>query len=170
MTVVNGSDAYLEDVKDSTCVEAGLLVDSVEERGFLALVGEEGGGQVKLEALGNLVLELDLGLEDVGGRPRLGEHDAVLVVGVLGLNVGTDGSALVLATGDLEGDARGGFGLNLEAGARVIVVASQQVVGRLAKVLFRWRVRRLVTRLSKTSHTFQEGGTGWGRKDIMDKI
>lgn len=116
----------------------------------MALVGKEGGGQIELETLGNLVLELDLGLEDVGGRPCLGEHDAVLVVGVLGLNVGSDGSALVLAASDLEGDTGGGFCLDLKGGARVWVVASQQIVGRLAKVLFRWGVRRLAFQLSKT--------------------
>ena len=93
-----------EDVNESTGVNTRLLVDGVDERGFLDLLREEGGGQIDLETLGNLVFELDLGLEDIGGCPRLGEHDTVLEVRVLSLNVGGDGRALVLAAGDLEGD------------------------------------------------------------------
>ena len=120
-------------------MESRLLVDGVEERGLLALLGEEGGGQVKLKALGNLVLELDLGLEDVGGCPGLSEDDAVLEVGILGLNVGSDGATLVLVAGNLEGHTRGGLGLHLKGGAGIWVVATQQIVGRLAEILVRGR-------------------------------
>ena len=45
---------------------------------------EEGGG-VELETLGDLVLELDLGAECVGGGPGLSDGEAVVLVGVLAL-------------------------------------------------------------------------------------
>lgn len=48
-----------------------LLVDGSEDGGLLGLGGVEGGSEVKLQALGDLVLELDLGAEDVGGGPGL---------------------------------------------------------------------------------------------------
>lgn len=117
-------------------MQAGLLVDSVEERRLLALLGEQRSAQIKLEALGNVVLKLDLGLEDVGGRPRLGEDDAVLVVGILGFKIPGNGGGLALAASNLEGDARRGLGFDLEVGAGVRVVAAQQIVGRLAEILF----------------------------------
>ena len=45
----------------------------------------EDGGGVELEALGDLVLELNLGAERVRGGPGLGEGEAVGLVGVLAL-------------------------------------------------------------------------------------
>jgi hypothetical protein len=52
-------------------VERGLLVDGSDNGRLLSLGGIQGGRHVELEALGNLVLELELGAEQVGGRPRL---------------------------------------------------------------------------------------------------
>jgi hypothetical protein len=65
--------------------------------------------------LSELVLELNLGLEDVGGGPGLGEGNAVLGVDVLALKVTSDGAGLgVTVTGDAELDAVGGTGLGEE--------------------------------------------------------
>lgn len=58
---VSGKGGSLEDINDSARVEAGLLPDSVDERRLAALVREERGVHIELEALGNLVLELNLG-------------------------------------------------------------------------------------------------------------
>jgi hypothetical protein len=62
---------YLEDVDGGTGVDRGLLVDGSEDGTLLRLGGVEGGGKVKLEALGDLVLELNLGAEEVRGGPGL---------------------------------------------------------------------------------------------------
>lgn len=57
-------------------MEVWLLEEDVD----LAAVGlggwEEIGGYLSLEALGNVVLEFDLGIKRVGGGPRLGEGQA----------------------------------------------------------------------------------------------
>lgn len=110
---VGGEGRSLEDVEEGPGVDARLAVDGGDV-GRLALGrGEEVTLDVELEALGDLVLELDLGLQDVRGGPGLGEGDAVLDVGVLGLEVAGDGGRLGIAeTGDLERDAvrRAGLG------------------------------------------------------------
>lgn len=68
---VGGEGGALEDVGGGTGVERGLLVDGSEDGTLLRLGGVEGGSKVKLQSLGDLVLELDLGAEDVGGGPSL---------------------------------------------------------------------------------------------------
>jgi len=50
----------------------------------------ERGGGVELEALGDLVLELDLGAERVVGGPGLGDGQAVDFVRVFALEVAGD--------------------------------------------------------------------------------
>lgn len=55
----------LEDVGDGTGVDRGLLVDGGEDGGLLRLGRVEGGVEVELEAVGELVLELNLGAEEV---------------------------------------------------------------------------------------------------------
>ena len=60
---------YLENVKERAGVETGLLVGGGEERGLGTGVGGEGGGELELDTLGDLVVNLDLGLEDVARRP-----------------------------------------------------------------------------------------------------
>ena len=49
-------------------MDAALLVDGVEGRGLGALVREEGGDGVELQALRDKVLELDLGEESVRAK------------------------------------------------------------------------------------------------------
>lgn len=102
---VGGEGRALEDVEEGPGVDARLAVDGGDV-GRLALGGgEEVTLDVELEALGDLVLEFDLGLEDVRSGPGLGQGDAVLDVRVLGLEVTGDGGRLGVAeTGDLERD------------------------------------------------------------------
>lgn len=75
----NGIDVgsgTLEEVEEGTAVEVVLLEVEVE-LGTLGLGGgEEGEETLSLEALGEGVLDLDLGLESVGGVPGLGEGEA----------------------------------------------------------------------------------------------
>lgn len=117
-------------------METRLLVDGREQSSLLAALGDQRGAQIELETLREVVLGLNLGAEDVGGGPRLGEDDTVGLVGVLGLDVTVDEVGLgVLGTSDLEGDVGGGGGLDLEGGAVEVEIPAQQVVGGLAEVL-----------------------------------
>lgn len=89
-------------------MQPGLLVDSVDERrgGLGALLRQQDAANVELEALGELVLELELGAQSVRGGPDLGRDDALLEVGVLGLNIGVyRARARVAVAGDAERDS-----------------------------------------------------------------
>lgn len=117
-------------------MEAGLLVDSVEDSALGTLLRKESGGKVELETLGHIVLELDLGAEHIRGRPRLGEDEAVGLVEVLGLDIAGDATRLVITdTSNLEGGCGGGDGLYLEGGAVEGEVLGKEVIGGLAEVL-----------------------------------
>ena len=66
----------LEEVEEGTAVEVVLLEVQVE-LGALGLRGrEEGEESLGLEALGEGILDLDLGVESVGGVPGLGKGEA----------------------------------------------------------------------------------------------
>ena len=118
-------------------MKARLLVSSAEEHRLCVLFRVEGGGGVELEALGDLVLELDLGAERVVGGPGLGDGQAVDFVTVFALEVASDvGRFRVTDTVDLEGDVRGSGGLDLKRGTGEMVVLSEEVIGGLAKVLY----------------------------------
>lgn len=73
---IDVGDGALEEVEESTAVEAGLLEVKVE----LGTLGSGGGEEVeetlKLEALSKGVSDLDLGVEGVGGVPSLGKGQA----------------------------------------------------------------------------------------------
>ena len=84
-----------------------------------------------------MILKLDLGLEVVGGGPCLGKDEAVLWIGVLCLDIAVDGVRLVgLGTGYFESNVGGGFGLDFKRSAMEMEIFAEQVVGRLAKVLY----------------------------------
>ena len=94
-------------------MDTGLLVDGVEHSRLVSSVGRQRGGEVEFQSLCKVVLELELGLENVGGRPGFGEDKAVLVVRVLGFDVTGDGLRLGVAqTSDLEGNVGGRLGLD----------------------------------------------------------
>ena len=118
-------------------MKARLLIGCTEEDRLCVLLGVENGGSIELEALGDLVVELDLVAKRVGGVPRLGDGQAVRLVGVLGLEVTKDVRRFrVTVSVDLEGDVRGGRGFNLERGTVEVVVLAEEVIGGLAKVLY----------------------------------
>ena len=127
---------YLEHVKDGARVETGLLVGRVEERALGTLVRKEGSVEIELQALSNLVLELDSSAEGIRGSPGLGEGETVGLVGELGLNVTVDVAGFCVAgTSNFEGDIGGGGGFHLKRSAVDVVVLAKEVVGGLAKVL-----------------------------------
>jgi len=102
---VSGERRALEDIKEGTGVETGLLVDGVQDGVFGAFVGVESRVDLKFEALGDLVLDLNGTLENVGRRPGFGEGEAVLGVDVLGLQVTVDVLGLGVArASNLESD------------------------------------------------------------------
>ena len=151
----------LEDVKGSPGVEARLLVDSSQQSGLGALLRQQSGGEVELETLGNLVLELDLGAKHVRGRPGLGEGETVVLEVVFGLEVAGDEGLGVPDESDLEGHAGRRGGLDVESGAVDGEVLGEEVVGGLSEVLqTKKRVRNEGGGGASYRFTFQEGGTG----------
>ena len=69
--VKNSQVTHLEEVNGSPGVEGRLLVDGSKDSRLLGLGGVKSGSEVQLQSLGNLVLQLDLGSEEVGGGPSL---------------------------------------------------------------------------------------------------
>ena len=117
-------------------MEAGLLVGGGEESRLRTGVGGEGGRELELDTLGDLVVNLDLGLEDVARRPGLGERQAVGLVEELGLDIASNEGRLGVAdTADLEEDVGGSGGLDLEGDAADGEVPAEEVVGRLSEIL-----------------------------------
>jgi hypothetical protein len=134
-------------------VEGRLLVDGSKDGRLLGLGGVKGGSEVQLQSLGDLVLQLDLGSEEVGGGPSLltsiskriqmegrgtylGEGQAVLEVDVLSLNVTSNGGRVgITDTGNLEDDVGRGGSLDLEGDTVGRVVLDEEVRGGLAEVL-----------------------------------
>lgn len=70
-----GSGA-VEEIEESTGVQVGLLEVQVELGALGLLGGLVLGEDLSLEALGNVVVELELGVESVGSGPSLGEGEA----------------------------------------------------------------------------------------------
>lgn len=77
---INVSNGALEEVEEGTAVEAGLLEVKVELSTLGSSSGEEVEETLELEALGEGVGDLDLGVEGVGGVPGLGEGQACVRV------------------------------------------------------------------------------------------
>ena len=100
-----------------------LLVDA-------ALRRQEGRREVDLETR-----KLNEGVEPVVMRPRLGERQSVLAVGVLGFTERGDSARRECAAVDAESDTVRGSRLHLELVAVDRVVLRQEVVGGLAEVL-----------------------------------
>lgn len=71
-------------------MKARLLIGRAEEHRLCVLVRVKSAGGVELKALSDLVLELDLGAERVGGGPGLSDSQAVALVRVLALEVAGD--------------------------------------------------------------------------------
>lgn len=69
-----------EQVDEGTHVEGGLLEVEVELAGEVLGVGLEGAESLNLEALGNVLLELKLGVKCVEGRPGERAGDACCAV------------------------------------------------------------------------------------------
>lgn len=133
---ISSERGALEEVKVLTGVQTGLLVGGGEKSVLSLLVGHQGGHQLELESLGNVVLELNVVAEHVGSRPCLGESHAVLSVLPLGFQVTVDSLRLGVSDAEnAEGDTVRCAGLDLERVAVNGVVLGEQVAGSLAKIL-----------------------------------
>jgi hypothetical protein len=118
-------------------MKARLLVRRTEEDRLCVLLGVEDGGGIELEALGDLVVELDLVAERVVGVPGLSDSQTVGLVRVLALEITKDVRRFrVTISVNLEGDVRGSGGFNLKRGTIEVVVLAEEVIGGLAKVLY----------------------------------
>ena len=69
--VASRTPTHLEEIDGCPGVQAGLLVDGSHDCRFLRLGRVERSSQVKLQTLCDLVLQLELSSEEVGGGPGL---------------------------------------------------------------------------------------------------
>lgn len=119
-------------------MQTRLLVDGVDQGGFLALLREKSGRHVELQALCDLVLQLELGSQNIRGGPCLGEDEAVFGICVFCLDIAVDGRGLGVAnTSNLESDIGRGPGANFERGSENGEILAEQVVGALPEILQR---------------------------------
>ena len=96
-------------------VNTGLLVGASNDGVLGLLVGDKGRDQLQLEALSNVVLELDVVPQHVRRGPSLGQGGAASLVGPLGLEFTVDLVRLGVARSqDSEADIVGGFRLDLK--------------------------------------------------------
>jgi hypothetical protein len=129
----------LEKIKETAGMESWLLeVDG--ELSVLSTGGwDEGGGKLALEAWGEGLVDLNLGVKDVGSGPALGESHARGLVGVLGLNRTRDGALMGLLALGSEGNAVWRLGLDLKVTlGKVVEVLGEKVRRSLADVTESW--------------------------------
>lgn len=68
-----GTRAF-DNVEESSSMEVRLLEVKIEFRAEFLCAGKKFGQDLGFQAFGNLVIQLKLGFENVGGRPLLGER------------------------------------------------------------------------------------------------
>lgn len=101
---IGSEGGTLEEIDVGTRVDAELLVLNTDLGVLLALVGDDASTNVQLQALGDLVFDLDLGGDMVGSGPGLSDSQTILVVDIFGLELTVDVTRLVvLVTEDVEG-------------------------------------------------------------------
>ena len=125
----------LEDGKESTGVKAGLLVCGSRQGGLGTLLRQQGGGEVELQTLGNLVLELNLSPEHIRGRPGLGKSETVVFEVVLGLDVAGDSGLGIPDEGYLEVHAGGRGGPDFGSSAVDGEILAEEVIGGFSGIL-----------------------------------
>ncbi len=127
----------------------------------VGILGMEARSKVDLEAVDDLVVELDVREEGVGVVPGLSEGEAMLTVGVLCLDVADDNALAGLVPGDLEDDVRGRRGLDLEECVANGVLLAEEVERGLSKVLLKLFVVRVRPRRPPLKEEFSYL-PGWG--------
>jgi len=154
-------DTHVEKVDGCSGIETGLLVVGCERDRPRVLFRVKSRVDINFQALCEVVLELNVRLEDVLCRPRLGKRHTVLGISVLGLQVTLDDTLRVAVAHDAEADGRRRACLHLKEGAMEGEVLRQEVVRRLADIL---RGRSVPLRRGRQRRqrrrTFQAGGVG----------
>jgi len=150
----------LEDIKESAGVKTGLLIDGSQQGRLGAFLRQQSSSEVKLQTLGNLVLELNLSAKHVRGRPGLGESETMVLEVVLGLDVAGDSSFGIPDQSNLEGHTGRRGGLHVESGTVDGEILAEEVVGGLSEILKAEKRVRGETEGVSGRNTFQEGGTG----------
>ena len=110
-------------------METRLLVDGAQDGVFSAFVGVESRVDFKLEALGDLILDLNGSPEDVARRPGFGDGETILGVDIFSLQVTMDLVALgVGGSSDLESDVGRSLSLDFKASAVNVEVLAQEII------------------------------------------
>lgn len=112
---VSSEGGTFEEVDKGATVSTRLLISGAKDSRLGAFVGVKTSVEFEFQALGDLVLELDVGAEEISGGPGLSEGDSVFGVRVFGLDVTVDDVGFrVSVAGDFEGHVGWGLGLDLE--------------------------------------------------------
>lgn len=129
-------EGRLEDVGNNVGVDARVLEVEVQLSGLGTGGGEESSVNATVKTRGEGVRDLDLGVEHVAGEPALGEGDAGGAVGVLGLELASEGVVLLVGLAlNGEGDTVGSNSADLNTeGGKVVEILAKNVVGLLRDV------------------------------------
>lgn len=158
----------MEKVNASPCVIARLLEGKVEQTAADALFWVKAGMGLELQAVGELVFDLELGAENVGGSPGVGEDSSILWVGIFGLEVTSDQTALrVLGSSDLEGHIGGSLGLDFKTNRLEWEVTTEEVIGAFSKVLCTQKARQDV---QHAAFTYMHGTKAGGKMPAARKV
>jgi len=87
---ISSEGRSLEQVEEGPRMERLLSIVQSDLGILIRQAGQERRAKLQLDAPGNLIVELDLGVERIGGGPALGQGDAAL--GVLALEFAGDGA------------------------------------------------------------------------------
>jgi len=154
---VDGRTAKVQ-IHVSVDVDEVAGIGSFDLSGLFARLRRHGGLEGKFEAGRQLVLDGDLGRQQVIGRPFLGQRQSVLLDVQLGLQAGAQlaGVELGVAAGG-EVDAGRSQRLHFHLHAAIIEALAEQVAGGLAEISIRWRdnhfdlnVRKLLRKTRKS--------------------
>lgn len=119
----------LEDIECCTGVQTRLLIDGVQEGGFCAFVGGQGGRKIEFETLDNDVVEFDLVADDIGGGPCLCKGESVDFVSPLSFNVAIYNIRLgVTSSLDLESNVGRRLCLNFKRCSMEWIFLGEQVI------------------------------------------
>jgi hypothetical protein len=125
----HSSQTDLEDIECCTGVQTRLLIAGVQDGGFCAFVGGQGGRKIKFETLDNEVVEFDLVAEDIGGGPCLCQGESVDFVSPLSFNVAIYSIRLGVTNSlDLEGNIGRRLCLDFKGCSIEWIILGEQVI------------------------------------------
>ena len=126
----------MEKVKAGSGMITGLLEGQVEQTTVDSLLGVEARVCLELETLGELILDLELRAEDIGGSPSVRKNGSVFIVSIFGLEVTGNVAILrVTRSSNAEGHIRGRLRLHFQPDGMEWVVPTEQVRGAFSEIL-----------------------------------